>query len=393
LYARALGHNLSEVEALFDSNAEAESLLERVVLLEKCIDLEANGATNPDIISSLLKELDVIPLPENHPYYQVVHYVRAKALFYIKKYERSKKELKKAISLAQKYSAHFSHLNIEGCAYNILSNLTYWSEKDVPSALDYIDHAIESFRLDGERLGTYYMSLANKASFLENAGLFVDSGKIAEQLLPDRQKIERPLTKAAFCELIAKHRKRNKQYEQALDFANEGLQVASDSGQFDRAFLLLVTIGTIYKAMRKPVQAENTFRKALLFSPKVKNKALPIEAYNELGYLFMEQGQLEQAAKAFDNAMAVEADDDRRKCKTMLGVGDLLLKQGKHLGASKPYHQALELAIKTRMKKREFDATLGLVRSYKHTDKEKYYIYLERLEQVATEQKEEEDHA
>lgn len=390
-YANKLGLNLDGFEYISIDTEDWKKVRQQLELIEYLVEFcnvahDQRTQTEITLMHDALKVLDEINLPETHPYLQIVHYIRGKSFFYQKKYDRAKKELHAAIDWAQKYQKDFKYLNIEACSYNVLSNIAYWEEGLKP-ALDYIERAVKAFDRKGERKQEYYMTVTNHAAFLDNSGQYGESERVLSAILPESEQIRWPVTGALLYELLAKQKRRSRQYNQALEYALEGLQITAKAKLYDRAALSLLEIGRIYEEQSNPDDAEGVYRYSLSFAGRVVNKSLPAVAYNRLGELYVRRDQLDKAENVFEQATVIESDD-RVRCDTLIGKGKVLLKKRKCKDAIEPLQEALKLAKMWGLKQKEFDALAYLSQCYKKIDRQSYFTYLELLHEVTMELKE-----
>ncbi|MBH8605907.1 tetratricopeptide repeat protein [Thermoactinomyces sp. CICC 10522] len=390
-YTSKLGLILDDLEYTTINVEDWKEVRQQIELIENLVEfcnVAQNQRTQTEIklMNDALNDLDKIALPDNHPYRQIVHYIRGKAFFYQKKYDRSKNELHAAIDLAQKYQNNFRYLNIEACSYNILSNIAYWEEGLKP-ALDYIERAVKAFDREGERKQEYFMTMTNYAVFLDNLGLYGEAERVIASILPESVQIRWPATGATVYELLAKQKHRSRQYHQALQYALEGLQISAKAKLYDRATIILLEIGGIYEDQDKHDNAEGAYQHSLSFANQVVNKSLPAKAYNRLGELYVRREQIEKAENVFEHATTIEADD-RVRCDTLIGKGKVLLKKKKFREAVEPLKEALKLARMWNEKQKEFDVLVYLSQCFKVIDRQAYFNHLELLHEVTMELKE-----
>lgn len=372
-YAKALGFNFDQLKNMFIPSEDIVHIKRKLSMVEYCVEQRHFESIDAD-----LKQLCI---PEDHPLQQVIHYIKGKAFFYMRKFDRSERELEKAISLSEKYADRFGHLNIVGCAYNILSNIYYWT-KGVQPALEASQKSVKSFDLSGERLDILQMSLVNHANFLGKAEHYGQAEEALREIREKHWPITRPLVRAKFFELLAEQKRRNKEYEEALDCAYESLRIAGDDNLTDQGVHALLVIGDIHNDLGESDQAKISYENALRFKDKVKHKALVADAYARLGRLFTYLHEFSKAEESFQKANEVPDVDDYRQCTILLGVGDLLVKQQKFESAIPPLSQSLKLSRIHRLKEKEYDALSLLSDCYYHIDPQAELEHLRMMKQV-----------
>lgn len=366
-YCALLGLNLDEVDQIVAMSDPAE-LKTRLMLIESSIDLKQS--LEEDI--ERLEQLEIFA-PES-PY---IVFLKAKALFYSKQWEKAKAEALKVIDLTEEKNEE----NLRGAAYNILANY-YYQKNDLSSAIEELEKGIEAF--DGEeRLDIYYALLSSKVIFLEQSGHLEDGQEELEELGENIHRISNTHVACLVYEYQAKVLLKHKKYEKALNKVLLGLKLASREQKFDQAFELWEVLGRIYEAKQDFESAERAYFKALKLEEKVTIPSLLITIYNRLGRLSMKQKKFNQAASYLEKALSYqESYSGPRLIEAIASQAELFIAQGKRDQAISTLKKGLELAEKLDVPAQAQKLVSLILDCMEETD-ENYFDYLKRFYQLS----------
>lgn len=327
--------------------------------------------------SEAIKSLKGLNIPSKHPYMMVVEFLKGKTYFYAKKYNKAEKALRRAIDLADKHINEYAHLNIITSAYNVLSNVFYYAWHRYEQALEAANEAAALFVEGGERQIEYYMSLVNKSVYLEKLKRLTEAEKIVRFLWENLQKIYKSDTQAAVCELMARICKHNKQYQEAREAIQMGIDISRRNNLPHRASDLLLVWGSIHEEHGEEKQAEQSYLRALKFLPTIR-------VYNALGNLYLNNRVFEKALDAFSKSLEFDVSETRpHYVDALIGIGKVHILQGQKGMAVEPLEKAESLVDDMKEKKREIQSLLA--ECYKDVDPAKYLYYLEKAQNIQLE--------
>jgi tetratricopeptide (TPR) repeat protein len=371
-YARQLDQDLNQLEKMVSIEETLEPIKSQLESIELDIELRHD-------LSGCYERLNEIDLINQHPYWQVVYYLQAKALFYMGKYNQSEKKALLAIESAHK-SKQYKNMNIASFAHSVLSNIYYRWYSAAP-ALKEIEKALFHFDRDGDRSDAYFMMLQNKAFYLEQVQRYSESERVIEQLYSEINQIEHFEVRAATYDMAAKIKQRSKLYDEALEIVKDGLRFAGKNNQVDRVFLLLIRRGKIYEELGQLLEAEREFKHALKYEKDLRQKGLCMEAYNRLGKLYFQQERLADAREMFMKTLSTGEEGDPRYVQGLIGLSDLSLQQKNQLEAAKHLKKALLLSPKQNLKQR-LKIIVGLTECFKGVDDRQYSLYMEQMQNI-----------
>jgi tetratricopeptide (TPR) repeat protein len=321
-------------------------------------------------VSETIERLDKLGLQGS--YLQTAEYLKGKAFFYSRKYEKSERHLNRAIDLAYKDIEEHGHLNILTCAYNVLANIYYHHYHDPKKALDLANEAISLFVEGGERQTEYYIAHLNRSVFLEKLNRWAESERYASFLWANLSQIRKADTQAAVCEHVGRVRMNNFEIKEAKEAIRLGLDIARRNNLPARASDLALAAGDMYLIQSEEHLAERCYRQALVFAPTVR-------AHNRLGDFHLKQKEFAQAADHFQKALEMEGCRSEH-IDALIGLGKACLLQGKRSEAIPHLKKAEDLAEDMREKIHEISALLAT--AFEGIDAENRIHYLEKANQI-----------
>lgn len=379
LYCQQLGYEFREVCEILGYR-DMGRLKKRLEEIEFDIDLAINLDQSFDELKEIASNLE-----PDHPYIPSVHFLKAKAHFYAGRYEKAENEAVTAIELSQKHQD--TQMNIESISRNILSNVYYWQNR-LKDSFEEIERAIERFDTSGDNHDRYHMMLLNKAVLLHKLGRLRDAEDILDYLLKEGKNIDRAALKASVYELQAEVKRQNKQYEQALQFAREGLKIVAMNQLYSRAFELWIVVGNIYEDLGDPDSAKSAYLRALKLEGKLPDSTMIGTGYACLGNLYRRQKDFKTAKIYFDKALTFESDDISF-IDTLVGIAQLFLDQGMKESAIRPLQKALDMATIQGMTQKQYDICLLLTQCFEGIDNVQYINHLKLFHRISLELKRE----
>lgn len=375
LYAQQLGTTIPD---LIEKDRQfADTLQQKFLMLDLRIDLGAN-------LDMCLKDLDGFNVDENHLYYPVWLYYRGKILYVMEKTWEAEPYLQKAIrQIERKTDEEFEILrkkNVLALAHNILSNI-YYKHRDLKRAITESELALDLFDLDGEQKDKYFMILMNRVSYLEKQEKILEAASLIDYLFENRNSISRITVRLNVYDQKARLLLEKGDYTKAIDVCFEGLKLACDEKQTDRACELWTTLGRVYEKMGMYANALENYNLALQTRNQLKNQSLIISTYTYLGSLHMKMKNWDTAEEAFIQALS---HDDRgpRYVDALIGMYNLRFTQGKIHDAITYLEKAYELAKKLGIANKVRDIVGALCLHTERVNPEKYTKYIKELQHI-----------
>lgn len=368
LLCRQFGYQLEEVAQILGY----EDLNK---LRQKLEEIESDIETKIDLEQSIL-ELEEIKqnIDTDHLYAQVLCYLKAKAYFYAgpQYYDQSEKEALNAISVAEKHESNA--MNIISCARNILSNI-YYKTKGLKSAYDEIVKAVDLFDLEGERMDVYFLSLMNKASYLEKLDRIREAEDILSYLIENISQITKAWRQANIYEQQARVKKENRQYKEALEYIRLGEKIAIDNSLYDRIFELRIVKANIFEQQGEFDNAISMYKRALKLQTKLPEKSpLLLTGYTYLGDLHRRKREFDEAKRYLAMALNIKYES-HRYVHALEAYARLCIDQDQLGQAVNPLKEALKLSAAQGLKKKEQEICLLLAQCYEFTDQTQFLKY------------------
>lgn len=135
-----------------------------------------------------------------------------------------------------------------------------------------------------------------------------------------------------------------KDYEAALKTVHRAFKLSQDMGDSLRISTCLISIGKIHMAMKNPV-AIKYFERALSIT-KDNNMSQSVTILTNIGSIYTEQGEYDQALKSFEKALTLAQKIMLKRgfCEIWIKMGVLYYQQKQYLRAVEYAKKALELA-------------------------------------------------
>lgn len=316
-----------------------------------------------------LKKLDQLQYDDQHPLAATVYYLKGKCLNSKKKWKRAEKTLQNAIRLSK---AH-PESNITAASFCELG-ITRYEQNDLHQALKDTESGIAAFQEDGERPQFRYVLQKNKAIYLERLGRLAESLKVVQEMWDDLDRINKIDVLTGFYWLHSELLRRTGLPDEAIRYAEEGLELARINNQYDNMYDLWIVLGSIHMNQNNWMMAEKCFTMALHLEGLVSNGKVFTTTYARLSILHMHREEWETAEKMILKAVKNSEihNDIPRLTYALLVNGDFHRAQNHNEEAVQLYQKALDLARKHHYKKQEHQALFRLAQSWEDVDEQKF---------------------
>ncbi|QKG83307.1 helix-turn-helix transcriptional regulator [Kroppenstedtia pulmonis] len=314
-----------------------------------------------------LQELKEIQIDDSHPYASHYYYLTGKCYAGLKKWSNAEHSFYQAIRMINQ-TPTLNQTNLEAASFAELGLCSYL-QNDLQKALILTDNGLNAFVERGERIYVRHVLHLNKAIYLERLGRIGESMRVVQDswdLFPEIDEIDTILT---FYWLRSELLRRMGQYEEALYYAQRGLEIGRRNKNFDLMFDQWTVLGSVYVSMNKLNRAEVCFKKALHLKG-ISQKSKLITTYARLGVLYISQKNWDAAYEMIKEAIRLgEQYNNIPRFITALHVmGDLNYFRGNNKEAIPYYQRALELSVKHDFKKKQHNALLRLAQCWENVD-------------------------
>jgi tetratricopeptide (TPR) repeat protein len=324
-----------------------------------------------DIPDEALERLNELNLEDNHPLAAHAYYLKGKCHVARHKWKQAERALFNALRVCQQNSYHDN--NMEAASYLLLSFISYY-KNDLEQAIAYVDNGINAFHPEGGSRHVKALLYRNKGIFLQRLGRVTEGMRLIQEIWDEIPTMDDIITVLSFYWLRAEFSRLSGMYEEAIQIAEKGIDLAQRNKQFDSMCDLWTTLGSVHTSLRNFEEAETCFRMAL----KMENKFPPDQrlttVYTRLGYLHIKQERYDDAHKALEKAIryAEKFNDAPRLITSLRMMGDLCHLTGKTNEAIPHYEKALSLAHKHGFHDLEFKLWLNLARCWDGVDEKEF---------------------
>ncbi|MFD1409325.1 helix-turn-helix domain-containing protein [Kroppenstedtia eburnea] len=316
--------------------------------------------------------LDHIEVDDKHPLAATFHFHRGQLHITQKNWRRAESALHHAIHLSNVVK---QTSNVEAAAFQALS-FVHYEQNDLETALKFIESGIAAFQSDGERKQVYFGLQRNKAIYLERLGRTAESMRVVQDIWPQLSQCTDIETKLTFYWLRAELLRRLGMFDEALDFAYIGEDLARQNKSHFSMFTFWTVLGTVYMQRNQMEQAESCFQTALSLKDKLsvsEQKSLNT-AYARFAILQQQQKRIPEALELIDESIqsAKEHQDEPHLIQSLAIKGNILKAQGKDREAGEMYKKALTLSQKHQDRKREARLLFRLAECYENVDEQAF---------------------
>ncbi|MDR6226876.1 helix-turn-helix transcriptional regulator [Desmospora profundinema] len=351
-------------ELLLKEKEELTELRDLFIAAETLID-----AGSTDKAQSIL---DKIELDDKHPYASTKYFLQGKCYMSSGKLKRAERNYYRAIQLS---SGEETKTNIETASFSELGFIQY-KLNNLEQALKFTDSGIDAYRKTGEREYLWPLLNRNKAIYLERLGRLAESMRVVQGIWDHLNTVQDVETVLSFYWLRAEILRRMGIYQEALQFAYEGEELARRNKNYYSTFTLWELLGSIHMNLRKWEKAEFCFVTALELEKCLNEdqKRSLTNSYSRLGIVYMRQGKTEEAFSMIKNAIsnANKYNDAPRLINSHLIMGNFRVAHNDRNPALNHYKEALDLSLKYNLKHKELQVTRYLANYWEGVNEEEF---------------------
>lgn len=374
-YAEKLGVTLEEVPSLIEEKeAQERRIKSKLQSIHSVVAI-----VDPDKALERLRILQVDPSSSHYP---TSLYLRGLCYLHKNNLNKAQHYFTETIKELDKYP-HLESTNLRASCNYDLSRVFYY-KNDLKNALSFSNQGIKSFVPHGERSYSIHSLMVGKAIYLEKLDRLEESLRTVEELWGEISKIKSVFVILNMYEIRTSILTKQKMYHEAIQIANEGIELARINRIFDRSFELWNALGHVYMQLQDLDEAENCILTALDLKKQVKKEFLFITSYTQLGLVYLKQNRWEEAHQALLEAVRIgeKTNDARRYTLAEIVLGDYYQAQLDYSEAVTHYQKALEIAKRHGFKSQEQMALIELGKCWKKIDKDEFVKCIERLFEI-----------
>lgn len=375
-YALRLGVNLKDIIKELSRGKSLNEQKYRILLIENKIEKH--------LFNEALHDIDNLYIDFSTPEVMLIYFLQGKTYYYMGRLAEAEKEIIKAIDLGRKHP-EYQLLNVLSCALNTLSFI-YYRRQQLCKALEYVEEAIEAFKLDGERNYVYHTILLNKMCYLEKMGRLNEAEQIIEELFEDRHQIKRVKTKGKLYEIYTKIKLRKNRIDEAISIVSEGLEEliqinAQVSIQSDEETELWILMGDLTQKKGQHECALSCYSMPLSYSDRLRDQFLLTTIYTKLAECHLEINNMKAAKEWINKAITIARKlnySGDRFIKAVYTFGKIYI-DDQPLKVIPLLEEALVLAEQQNLLEYQYKTLSLLTTYYKTKNTEKFQYYMELL--------------
>ncbi|SFS96156.1 helix-turn-helix transcriptional regulator [Marininema halotolerans] len=317
-----------------------------------------------------LQQLDQLHFEDSHAYAALFHVLKGRAFLSQKNWKRAERSYSTAISLCGQNS---NEENLEATSYLDLSLCSY-EQNEIERALEFTDSGLDTFVEGNGRDYVKYALIRNKVVFLIRLGRNIEGLKVIQDVWDQIDHMEDTDTVLAFYETRADLLRKMGLYDEAIQFASKGLELARVNKNYQFIFDILITMGSLYSSQKQFKKAEDCFNTGLASKGLLTNEKVLTDAYIGLGKLYVKLGKTDEAHQLFKQAIAnAENYDDAPNLTYALRVmGDFLKLGGNKLEAVTYYEKAIKITQKFHYQKAESQLHIRISQCYQDSNQKEF---------------------
>ncbi|MFD1425084.1 helix-turn-helix domain-containing protein [Laceyella sacchari] len=302
----------------------------------------------------------------------IIKYLNARARMRLG--EDAESEFHETLKALEK-SIGYNNSNLRSCCFGYLSVLEY-RRKHYYRALELVEKGIECFNVDGERKNFYLVLSLNRSIYYKQLGQIEKSLNALEKIDSHTSFDLNIDSVLGIYDLKARLKLEIKLYQEAIQIAKSGIEIARINYNYDRQLELWITLGSIYKAKWRSEKrkhylemAGRCFSAGILLEGKVKRrKKLIFDAYKELAIIYRKTKEFEKTHQILSELIKITKNDENmvQYSRVMVEVGKVCLDENDLESAIQSFQDALNTCDSEDL---EYQAVFGLVRAYSHLGK------------------------
>jgi tetratricopeptide (TPR) repeat protein len=317
--------------------------------------------------SKALTELNSIKLSDHHPLAARVMFLKGKCHHHLEEWKKTIHAYYEAIRLSR---MHKESSHLEAACYDELSRTAY-HQNDLDQALAYVEKGLHIVQ---DETDTTYSLIRNKANYLLKLGRTAEALKIVKDNWSCLDKITHIDLVLGFFQIRVKLLLATELWEEALVYAENGIELAKQNNQYDALCVLWGDLGKIFAHQNQYELAEVCFRTSQVFEFHVKNKSALISTYTFYGKLLQEQKEYELASVLLTKAIQLgtkyhEVED---LVRAYLAMGQVYLVGNQADEAMVYFHKARDLATKYHLTTLAYEAVFQVAKVYQDIDSDKF---------------------
>ncbi|SHF02854.1 Anaphase-promoting complex subunit 5 [Seinonella peptonophila] len=295
-------------------------------------------------IATAQQKLQDINLPKYHPYYSYYVYLKARNLRHQQNWKEAIRIYNEAIKIYNKNNYSID-LEFIPTTYNSLSVCAFYLD-EISLALEYVITGLSHCDQSNKTKDIYYTLKRNQILYLERLGNLVQAFELINKIWPDIHSIDKTQVKLSFYKSKVSLLLQTKRYEEAIQFAKEGIKIARNNKELNRFFDLLNILGKVFTEIDNWEEAKSCFEHVLSY-PEDGFPNKQVDALLNLASLYSIRQLWKKCKTALDSALNIcnhHQIDIYRMSRVLIAYGDNYRSQNKYEEALKYYNEVIRTA-------------------------------------------------
>ncbi|SFX62020.1 hypothetical protein SAMN04487866_11422 [Thermoactinomyces sp. DSM 45891] len=320
-----------------------------------------------------IKTMEHIDITDSHPSAPLLHFQRGQCLKEMGKWECAEKSFFHVLELLSDQTEP-DKSNIESASLNELAFCMHHHNK-LDQALHFTETGIQSFTKGSNRQYLIFRLYLNKIVFLHKLNRTEGILTLLDEISSSLHKVTDTNVRLKYYWLRSHYTRKAGEFEEALHYAEQGLELAESNGSFNMILEFWLCIASALTSMGKFQEAEKGLLLAIEFpSDLVESKSMA-SAHLKLGILYSQQ-QLWNKAEPYSRTareMSFSLNDAPMLFSALILSGDVSLNQSDPINAVQFYENAQTLAHRYNYTELEIQAWSRLANYWKDVDQQKFY--------------------
>lgn len=328
-----------------------------------------------------LTKLNEIQVKENPPFIANIYYYKGCCLLNKKKWKQAERAFLQALRYTKQNKQVLDEPNLEAACYLHLGCSKY-QQKNYEQALAYLNHGLKAFQENDQKHHYLRNQLyLHKIECLKKLQRITEGNQLLKEIWSSIQYASDIQTVINFYVLRSEFAQKAGLYDEAIDYATDGIKIASRNRQLNQLLNLWTLLGNLYMMCGQWSLSEACFQMVIHKKNQLKSNTKRAFAYLQLGILYMKQKQYQKAYKLLQTA--IQYSDSAQYSKEfslcLLVIGDLCMKLGKPDEALYYFQKGQKITEKIADETRELPFWLRMAQYWEGKDHEKFQNCIENI--------------
>ncbi|OYD06251.1 helix-turn-helix domain-containing protein [Paludifilum halophilum] len=334
-----------------------------------------------------LNKVNQINIKDGNPLAARLYFIKGLCFFSKKQWKRAEREYYQAIKIVNEHP-FYENSNLEAQCFHELG-MTYYYQNDLEKALDFANTGIDAYKENGDLPYLRYGLRSNKAVYLDKLGRINEGMQTIQEVWGSIDPGHESKHVTLLYWLKAEFLRKTGMNDEALKYANQGLEISRRNEYCKFIMDFLMTLGSIYAKLVQWDKAKDCFTIAIETRHQLKDVTALATPYTRLGVIQMNEENWDEAKRLLKEAIKIAGDDLPRLSYALMFMGDFYHKQNQPQEAIYYYERALKKmgSFHPTLKSKLY---LRLANLWEDADKDEFKKHFRNMNKVRMLQKEKE---